>query len=242
MPARVGGAAPRRPAAVDVHGRRHRHRQPAGRRHPVPDRLGHQDLHRGAGACSAATTGCSTSTTRSAGTCRAGARRADRPPAAVAHRRACSASRTATSGTPCARRTSTSCSAELDRAERVLPPARRFHYSNLGMALLGHLVGRLRGGTWAEVLAERILDPLGLTDTAVDAGPTAAAGLPGRRVLRPRAAGAADRLRRGRPGRPAVEHRGRPGPLGGVPGRPGGAWTRPARCSPRPLWRRCAGR
>jgi CubicO group peptidase (beta-lactamase class C family) len=38
--------------------------------------------------------------------------------------------------------------AELGRAERVLPPARRFHYSNLGMAILGQLVGRLRGGTW----------------------------------------------------------------------------------------------
>jgi len=57
--------------------------------------------------------------------------------------------------------------AELDRVERVLPPARRFHYSNLGVALLGHLVGRLRGGTWEEVLADRVLDPLGLAGTTV---------------------------------------------------------------------------
>ena len=56
---------------------------------------------------------------------------------------------------------------QLDRAERVLPAGRRFHYSNLAIALLGHLAGRLRGGTWEEVLRERILDPLGLDDTAV---------------------------------------------------------------------------
>lgn len=66
--------------------------------------------------------------------------------------------------------------ADLARAERVLPPARRFHYSNLGLALLGQLVGRLRGGTWAEVLAERVLGPLGLTATTVQPGPHAATG------------------------------------------------------------------
>src|SRR4029078_10831097 len=60
--------------------------------------------------------------------------------------------------------------AELDRVERALPPARRYHYSNLGLSLLGHLVGRLRGGTWAEVLADRVLGPLGLHDVVVDPG------------------------------------------------------------------------
>ncbi|HEY0698750.1 MAG TPA: serine hydrolase domain-containing protein [Micromonospora sp.] len=65
---------------------------------------------------------------------------------------------------------------ELARAERVLPPARRFHYSNLGFALLGHLVGRLRGGSWAEVLADRVLAPLGLSRTTVAPGPDAATG------------------------------------------------------------------
>src|SRR5688500_15848468 len=50
--------------------------------------------------------------------------------------------------------------ADLARVERVLPPGRRFHYSNLGYALLGHAVARLRGGTWAEVLTDRILAPL----------------------------------------------------------------------------------
>ncbi|GGM84705.1 serine hydrolase domain-containing protein [Dactylosporangium sucinum] len=56
--------------------------------------------------------------------------------------------------------------AQLDRAEQVLRPGLRFHYSNLAVALLGHLVGRLRGGTWEEVLRDRILEPLGLHDTA----------------------------------------------------------------------------
>ncbi|GAA4713619.1 serine hydrolase domain-containing protein [Phytohabitans rumicis] len=58
--------------------------------------------------------------------------------------------------------------AELVRAERVLPPARRYHYSNLGLSLLGHAVGRLRGGTWAEVVEDRILRPLGLSGTTVE--------------------------------------------------------------------------
>jgi CubicO group peptidase (beta-lactamase class C family) len=66
--------------------------------------------------------------------------------------------------------------ADLARVERVLPPARRYHYSNLGPALLGHAVGRLRGGTWAEVLADRILRPLGLTGTSVAPGERAVTG------------------------------------------------------------------
>ncbi|ASW56256.1 serine hydrolase [Plantactinospora sp. KBS50] len=65
---------------------------------------------------------------------------------------------------------------DLARVERVLPTGRRYHYSNLGLSLLGHAVGRLRGGTWAEVLAERILTPLGLAGTAVEGGPRAATG------------------------------------------------------------------
>ncbi|HEX6871806.1 MAG TPA: serine hydrolase domain-containing protein, partial [Micromonosporaceae bacterium] len=65
---------------------------------------------------------------------------------------------------------------DVARAERVLPPARRFHYSNLGFALLGHLVGQLRGGTWADVLEARILTPLGLTEVTTDPGERAAVG------------------------------------------------------------------
>jgi CubicO group peptidase (beta-lactamase class C family) len=65
---------------------------------------------------------------------------------------------------------------DLVRVERVLPPSRRFHYSNLGVSLLGHMVGRLRGGTWWEVLQDRVLRPLKLTDVTVDAGDRAAIG------------------------------------------------------------------
>lgn len=66
--------------------------------------------------------------------------------------------------------------AELDRAEQVLPPGRRFHYSNLAFSLLGHLVGSLRGGTWEEVLADRILVPLGLSATTMEPTGRAATG------------------------------------------------------------------
>jgi CubicO group peptidase (beta-lactamase class C family) len=66
--------------------------------------------------------------------------------------------------------------ADLARVERILPNNRRFHYSNLGMALLGQLVARLRGGTWAEVLHDRVLQPLGLAGTSVTPGEQAAVG------------------------------------------------------------------
>jgi len=66
--------------------------------------------------------------------------------------------------------------ADLERVERVLPNNRRFHYSNLGLAVLGELVARMRGGTWAEVVADRILQPLGLTATTATAVPQSAVG------------------------------------------------------------------
>jgi CubicO group peptidase (beta-lactamase class C family) len=66
--------------------------------------------------------------------------------------------------------------ADLTRVERILPNNRRFHYSNLGLAILGQLVARLRGGTWAEVLAARVLEPLGLTATSPAPGERAAVG------------------------------------------------------------------
>jgi CubicO group peptidase (beta-lactamase class C family) len=66
--------------------------------------------------------------------------------------------------------------AELDRAEQVLPPARRFHYSNLGFALLGHLAGAAYRTTWEEALADRVLGPLGLTATGTGPGDRAAVG------------------------------------------------------------------
>jgi CubicO group peptidase (beta-lactamase class C family) len=57
---------------------------------------------------------------------------------------------------------------DLGRAERVLPAGRRYHYSNLGFALLGQLVATLRGGTWEEVLTERVVKPLGIGSVRAD--------------------------------------------------------------------------
>ncbi|MEV0235962.1 serine hydrolase domain-containing protein [Nonomuraea sp. NPDC050786] len=58
-----------------------------------------------------------------------------------------------------------------DLIERLGPgelkhrPGRRFHYSNLGFALLGELVARARGTTWLKALQAEVLDPLGMDDT-----------------------------------------------------------------------------
>lgn len=58
--------------------------------------------------------------------------------------------------------------AGLERTEQVLPPARRFHYSNLAFALLGQVVAARRGRPWEAVLSERLLLPLGLTRTSAE--------------------------------------------------------------------------
>jgi CubicO group peptidase (beta-lactamase class C family) len=42
-----------------------------------------------------------------------------------------------------------------------------FHYSNPGYALLGALVGQLRGQAWDEVLRQEILEPLGMVRTTI---------------------------------------------------------------------------
>ncbi|MEU8205601.1 serine hydrolase domain-containing protein [Streptosporangium sp. NPDC049046] len=44
-------------------------------------------------------------------------------------------------------------------------PGRRYHYSNVGFALLGELVARHRGVNWAQAVHEEILLPLGMRDT-----------------------------------------------------------------------------
>ena len=55
--------------------------------------------------------------------------------------------------------------AQLSDVENVLEPGRRFHYSNLGFALLGELVGRVAGQPFEDYVDERILRPLGLERT-----------------------------------------------------------------------------
>lgn len=66
--------------------------------------------------------------------------------------------------------------AGLAKADRVLAPARRFYYSNLGFALLGLVVASRRGGRWEELVADRILRPLGLADTTAQRTERAATG------------------------------------------------------------------
>jgi CubicO group peptidase (beta-lactamase class C family) len=56
------------------------------------------------------------------------------------------------------------------------PAGRRFHYSNSGFALLGALVERVRGHSWAESLRAEILDPLGMTETGPHPAGAAARG------------------------------------------------------------------
>jgi len=58
--------------------------------------------------------------------------------------------------------------AGFEQASKVLPPGRRWHYSNLAYALLGEVVARNLGTTWESALSERLLGPLGLNRTTVD--------------------------------------------------------------------------
>ena len=55
--------------------------------------------------------------------------------------------------------------AQLSGVENVLEPGRRFHYSNLGFALLGEVVRRVSGQPYEDYVDERILRPLGMERT-----------------------------------------------------------------------------
>ena len=55
--------------------------------------------------------------------------------------------------------------ARLARQPQVLSAGAQHHYSNVGYALLGAVVARLRGATWWQVLSERVLAPLGMART-----------------------------------------------------------------------------
>ncbi len=53
------------------------------------------------------------------------------------------------------------------------PPGRGFLYSNAGFNVMGMLVGRIAGGSYRELMRERIFEPLGMTSArfmAADAG------------------------------------------------------------------------
>ncbi|MBM7520350.1 serine hydrolase domain-containing protein [Nocardioides nitrophenolicus] len=55
-----------------------------------------------------------------------------------------------------------------DGSGRVAAAGDYYHYSNLGFALLGEAVARLRGESWWSVVRSRLLEPLGMTATAYD--------------------------------------------------------------------------
>jgi CubicO group peptidase (beta-lactamase class C family) len=55
--------------------------------------------------------------------------------------------------------------AAMDASQAAGKPDRRHHYSNLGYALLGEIASRLRGASWMELVAARILDPLEMRRT-----------------------------------------------------------------------------
>jgi CubicO group peptidase (beta-lactamase class C family) len=56
-------------------------------------------------------------------------------------------------------------------------PGVAFHYSNVGFAVLGELVARLRGRPWHEAVTDGILTPLGMTRTSLRPVGPAAPGL-----------------------------------------------------------------
>ncbi len=53
-----------------------------------------------------------------------------------------------------------------DGTGRIADAGAFFHYSNLGFALLGEAVARLRGASWWDVVTADLLEPLGMTRTS----------------------------------------------------------------------------
>jgi CubicO group peptidase (beta-lactamase class C family) len=66
--------------------------------------------------------------------------------------------------------------AALARAEMVDQPGVRWHYSNLGYAVLGLIVQHVTGHSCEELIERELLAPLGLTGTAWQPGQGAASG------------------------------------------------------------------
>jgi CubicO group peptidase (beta-lactamase class C family) len=64
----------------------------------------------------------------------------------------------------------------LAAAEQVLPPAARWHYSNLAFALLGEVVARRSGMEYERCVRERLLEPLALERTTFEQAHPAANG------------------------------------------------------------------
>jgi CubicO group peptidase (beta-lactamase class C family) len=52
--------------------------------------------------------------------------------------------------------------------ETAGPPGVQFRYSNYGYMLLGYVIERVTGGTYAKFLRQQILDPLGMSESGYD--------------------------------------------------------------------------
>ena len=65
----------------------------------------------------------------------------------------------------------------LGRCGPKRKPGERSEYSNLGMGLLGHVLARHAGKSYEELLAERVLAPLGMRDTQIQLDDAARARL-----------------------------------------------------------------
>ncbi|MEV4703481.1 serine hydrolase domain-containing protein [Actinoplanes sp. NPDC049316] len=55
--------------------------------------------------------------------------------------------------------------AELEFDKVAGPPFRTYHYSNLAYGLLGAVLHRVTGESWADLVGKRVLDPLGMKRT-----------------------------------------------------------------------------
>jgi CubicO group peptidase (beta-lactamase class C family) len=64
----------------------------------------------------------------------------------------------------------------LARTRLRHPPGTRFHYSDFGVGLLGHLMSHAAGHTHSALLREHVLHPLRLTDTTDDPDTAQATG------------------------------------------------------------------
>ncbi|MEP7191623.1 MAG: serine hydrolase domain-containing protein [Actinomycetota bacterium] len=59
----------------------------------------------------------------------------------------------------------------------IFRPGAKFHYSNVGFAVLGELIARLRGQPWGRVVGRDLLAPLGMLHTGARPADSAAHGL-----------------------------------------------------------------
>jgi CubicO group peptidase (beta-lactamase class C family) len=67
--------------------------------------------------------------------------------------------------------TSEQLAEKLPTQQLINPPETTYHYSNLGMALLGAVVAEVSGHPWAQYLEEEIFEPLHMGSTSALPGP-----------------------------------------------------------------------